>query len=275
MHELTVPLYALCDRAGDVLRQLYCENLRQPLPFDTKPDATPVTIADRRSNAILQEGLDRLYPGGPILSEEAHIPTFAQRSQWREYWLVDPLDGTREFIDGTGQFCISIARIAAGVPVLGAIYMPLTGEMYLGGIDQPPMVYTPREQRLLQPRPASIGALLKVLTSRRACGDPRVKAFGRHLQGQFPWMMTELRGSAWKYCRIAEGGGHVYPRFGATSEWDTAAGQALLEAAGGTVVDMSGQPLRYNLRPVLQNPPFVALAPASFDWQDVLPQVIS
>jgi 3'(2'), 5'-bisphosphate nucleotidase len=270
MHELALPLYQICRRAGEVLRGLYVQNLLQPLAVEVKEDASPVTCADRRSNEIVRDGLDRLFPGGAILSEETQYPAFEQRSHWQQYWLVDPLDGTREFIEGTGHFCISIARIEDNRPVLGAIYLPLTGEMYLGGDHQVPIVYTPREQRVLVAGAAQYHRPVKLLTSSRGARDPRVQAFRQSLEQRFPGVISESRGSAWKFCRLAEGGGHVYPRFGVTAEWDTAAGQAILEAAGGMVVDMEGQPLGYNLRPVLQNPPFMALSPAAFNWREAL-----
>ncbi len=270
MHSLTLPLYQLCQVAGEQLRALYAENLRRPLRVDFKQDRSPVTEADLRSNRILRQGLERISPGLQILSEETNIPDFDHRSQWSRYWLVDPLDGTREFLDGSGQFCISIALVDSCQPVLGVIYLPLTGEMYIGGVDHPPLLYTRREQRLLVPRAAGANAPVKVLTSSRGAEDPRVGQFKTELGRHFPWMLEELRGSAWKFCRIVEGAGHIYPRFGATSEWDTAAGQALLEAVGGTIIDMTGRRLAYNLRPQLQNPPFIALGPASFDWWSVL-----
>jgi 3'(2'), 5'-bisphosphate nucleotidase len=272
MHPLTLPLYQLCDAAGERLRALYVQNLRHPLPVGLKEDSSPVTEADRVSNDLLQEGLGRIYPGGPILSEETNIPEFEKRSQWSQYWLVDPLDGTREFLEGSGHFCISIARVESSRAVLGVIYLPLTGQMYIGGVDQPPMLYTPKLQRILVPGSAKFDAPVKVLTSRRGAEDPRIDKFKRQLQRHFPWMLAEQRGSAWKFCRIVEGAGHIYPRFGATSEWDTAAGQALLEAVGGTIIDMTGRRLVYNRRPQLLNPPFFALGPAHFDWLDVLPR---
>lgn len=270
MHPLTVPLYQLCDAAGEQLRSLYVQNLRRQLPIEFKGDRTPVTEADRRSNAILQQGLERIYPGEHILSEETNIPDFEKRSQWGQYWLVDPLDGTREFLEGSGHFCISIAWVESCRAVLGVIYLPLTGEMYIGGEQQAPLLYTPGRQRLLVARPSAFDLPVKVLTSRRGAQDPRIVDFKRQLQEHFPWAWAEQRGSAWKFCRIVEGAGHIYPRFGATSEWDTAAGQALLEAAGGTIIDMTGSRLVYNRRPQLQNPPFVALGPAQFDWWAIL-----
>jgi 3'(2'), 5'-bisphosphate nucleotidase len=271
MHQLAQPLYQLCQRAGATLRKLYVQHLRQPLQIDIKDDASPVTCADRRANEILRQGLQQLDPGIAILSEESQLPTFEQRSQWRQYWLLDPLDGTREFIAGSGHFCISIARVEDNRAVLGLIYLPLTGEMYLGGVDQAAMVYTPRHQRLLAPSRAQYGSPVKLLASKRGGRHPGVLQFRQNLAERFDWVMLETRGSAWKFCRLAEGGGHAYPRFGATAEWDTAAGQAILEAAGGAVVGLDGQALRYNLRPGIQNPPFMALSPADFDWQELFP----
>jgi len=265
------PLYQLCQRAGVELRGLYEQHLRQPLQIDIKDDASPVTCADRRANEILRLGLQKLDPGIAILSEESELPGFEQRSQWRQLWLLDPLDGTREFIAGSGHFCISIARVEDNHAVFGVIYLPLTGEMYVGGCHQAAMVYTPRQQRLLAPSRAQYGSPLKLLASKGGGQHPGVLRFRQKLADRFDWVMLETRGSAWKFCRLAEGAGHVYPRFGATAEWDTAAGQAILEAAGGALIDLDGQALRYNLRPSLKNPPFMALSPAGFDWRELFP----
>lgn len=269
MHELVEPLYSITHRAGELLRSLYVRHLDQPLQVDSKADASPVTEADRRCNALLQRELALLRPDWPVLSEETEAPDFEQRRRWRDYWLVDPLDGTREFIEGTGHFCISIAHVREHRAHLGAIYLPLTAELYIGGAEQPPLCYTPHLVRALHgnARPSDTG---KVLCSRRGRRDPRIVAFCEGMQQRFARVDNEVRGSAWKFCRLAEGGGDVYPRFGATSEWDTAAGQALLEAAGGAVLDLDGEPLRYNCRTGLENPPFIAMARSGETYRDLM-----
>ena len=270
MHELAPQLYQLCERASRDMRQLYYQHLRSPLVAKQKADGSPVTLADSLADDMLRAGLQRLTPGLPVISDEASLPAFSERRGWQSYWLVDPLDGTREFIAGTGHFCINIALLEDNKPVLGAIYLPLSGEMYWGGGDHRPEVIGPDGRRQLRPRIARLDSALKLLVSSRGRKNPRFTALKARLGSHCPWLMEEVRGSGWKYCRLVEGGGHCYARFGPTSEWDTAAGQALLEAAGGEVLDAFGEPLRYNTREDLANPDFFALAPADFSWRELL-----
>ncbi len=246
----------------------YSRHLSRPLRPDYKSDASPVTEVDRIAHDMLQRGLQSMSPGVPVLSEEA-VPAMARR-QWSEYWLIDPLDGTRELLAGSAHFCFNIALIQGGRPVLGLIAIPMLGVAYVGGRDCR-AVTARRDVRVpLRSRPATSGGWLKLLTSRRGLQDPGQRALRAVCRRRFPGLIVEVRGSAWKFCRIAEGAGHCYACFGETSEWDTAAGQALLEAVGGQVVDAAGRPLCYNARDSLVNPPFYALSPARFDWWTVL-----
>jgi 3'(2'), 5'-bisphosphate nucleotidase len=270
MHSSALPVYQLCQRASREIRRLYVAQLAQALPVVSKADGTPVTEADTRSHELLQAGLEKLMPGVPVVSEEASVPPWSSRQHWSQYWLVDPLDGTREFIAGSGHFSINLALVEDHRPVLGAIYLPMTGEMYWGGEGSSPVIYRGGQRRQVRPRVASLQQVLKVIHSRGGREQAPMRELKANLRLRWPQLVEEVRGSAWKFCRLAEGGAHIYPRFGETSEWDTAAGQALLEAAGGRVLDEKGEPLRYNLRPELQNPSFFALAPADFDWCEVL-----
>ena len=270
MHELTPGLYRLGARVAAYLREAYVGHLQQPLAVALKHDNSPVTRADRGASELLRDGLQALTPGVPVISEEEVCPAWSERQRWSCYWLIDPLDGTREFIAGTGQFCINIALIEANKATLGAIYLPLCGVMYIGGSQQPAMLYDGMSGVALQAQSASRSACLKVLMSRRACLYPGMAELMERLQRAFPWVLRELRGSAWKFCRLAEGAGHFYPCLGKTSEWDTAAGQALLESVGGLVLDHQGRPLRYNRGDSLVNPAFYALSPAAFDWRALL-----
>ena len=267
MQELARPLHRLCQRSAlDILALFQV----QRLSVRQKPDGSPVTLADTRADASLREGLERLLPGVPVVSEESAMVPWSQRQRWSQYWLVDPLDGTRDFVRGSAHFAINIALIDEHQPVLGAIYLPLSGQLYLGGRGIFPQLMTGKGCQRLQLRTVDRGGVLKLLCSRNGSCHPAMLALRERLNRHFSLLLEEIRGSAWKYCRIAEGAGQLYPRFGATSEWDTAAGQALLEAGGGAVLDAQGQPLRYNAREDIINPDFFALGPADFSWPDVL-----
>lgn len=261
-------LLRLSGRVSGALTAAYTSHLAEPLRADRKRDASPVTEADRVAHELLQQGLQNLEPGLPVLSEEA-VPAGSLRG-WDDFWMVDPLDGTREFLAGSPQFCFNVALIQGGRAVLGLIAIPLLGEVYVGGREFPAVVVRRGGITPLVAQPAVRQSWLKLLVSRRGFTHAGLRQLGQCWRPQFSGVLVEVRGSAWKFCRIAEGAGHCYPCFGETSEWDTAAGQALLEAVGGQVVDGKGRPLRYNQRPSLINPPFFALSPARFDWQSLL-----
>jgi len=206
-----------------------------------------------------------LTPDIPILSEESteDVPSLVRR-QWRRLWLVDPLDGTREFVKRNGEFTVNIALIQDGEPVLGVVQAPVTGALWHGtrGVgafrregDTDVSLHTRR--------PAT--PPLRVAAS-RSHRDPRTDALMQQLGDAEPVAL----GSSLKFCRLAEGGMDVYPRFGPTSEWDTGAGQCVLEAAGGCVIDPRGRPLRYNQRDTLLNGDFLALGDPALHWRDWL-----
>jgi len=219
-----------------------------------KLDESPLTLADLESQRIIIEGLGRLTPDIPILSEESAQAPWTQRRGWRELWVVDPLDGTREFVKRNGEFTINIALIVEHEPLLGIVAAPARRLLYWGAAgtgayrragDAPQskiQVATPRQP-------------LRVVGS-RSHASARTQAYlatlGRHV--------TEGVGSSLKFCMVAEGDAELYARFGPTSEWDTAAGQALLEAAGGHVTRLDGHRLRYNCRESLVNGDFLAFS---------------
>jgi len=258
-----LPLLQLCREAGEVI----CEHYDAPGAhvFEPKGDDSPLTRADLASHAVLQLGLQALAPGIPVLSEESVPADIAGRRQWRRYWLVDPLDGTREFLGRTGEFTINIAFVDDHRAMLGVLYLPLLRLGYVGvpgveahcyrasGTDS----WTASElaTRTLQGNQAMV-----VLASRRHSDS--------HLQPCMDWLgahwgtAVERRnmGGALKFCAMAQGEGDFYPRFSPCCEWDTAAGQAVLEAAGGRVLGMDGEPLRYNCSDSLYSPPFYAVA---------------
>ena len=218
-----------------------------------KDDRSPLTAADLAAHRCIVAGLAELTPDIPVLSEESSGADIATRRQWTRFWLVDPLDGTREFIKRNGEFTVNIALVDDGVSTWGVIQQPTTGMLWHGG--------------------AGIGAFRRegdvdvAIHARIPAGQPlRIAASRSHRDERTQAVIDALPGSevigcgsSLKFCGIAEGGIDLYPRFGPTSEWDTAAGQAILEGAGGVVLDPLGRPFRYNQRDTLLNGDFMAL----------------
>ncbi len=232
-----------------------------------KHDRSPVTEADRLADETIVAGLKRLTPDIPTLSEEADAPSFNLRAPWKKLWLVDPLDGTREFVKRNGEFTVNIALIEDGAPVLGVVYAPVGDTCY----------YALRAHGAFK----KIGKELPVAIHTKPCRqDTQVIVTGSrsHNAGDdMRHFLTRLgphhylpMGSALKSCLVAEGAADVYPRFGPTCEWDTAAAQCIVEEAGGKFTDMMLQPLRYNMRDTLLNPHFLVFGDPGYDWRRVL-----
>ena len=220
-----------------------------------KSDASPLTEADLRAEAFITPALRALLPGAPVVAEEAHARgecAAAAGQGGAAFWLVDPLDGTREFVARSGEFTVNIALVRGGEPVLGIVYAPALGRLYGGERGQGAWVEDAAGRRQIQCRRVPPGGLT-VATS-RAHGDRA--AIDELLQGR-PVAQHLSAGSSLKFGLLASGLADVYPRYGRTMEWDTAAGQAVLQAAGGTVCDLAGQPLRYG-KPGFENPHFIA-----------------
>ena len=220
--------------------------------FDTrhKPDRSPVTEADLRAEALIVAGLRRAAPDIPVVAEEETAAGSLQAAA-AGYWLVDPLDGTREFAAGRDEFTVNIGLVRGGRPVLGVVGVPVSGELFGGIVGQGAWKRTGAGQQPIAARAVPPEGLA-VLASRHYADDPRLDAF---LAGK-PVASVAKFGSALKIVRVAEGAADLYPRFGRTMEWDTAAPQAVLEAAGGRLLDMAGAPLRCG-KPAWENPPFV------------------
>ena len=244
--------------AGAALMEVYARDFA----VDTKSDDSPVTAADLAAHRLLCDGLQALTPDIPVLSEEAADIPWERRRAWPVLWLVDPLDGTREFVKKNGEFTVNVALIENHEPVMGVIFAP--------ALDV--MVHAER----------GVGAFLRsggddiALASTRPAAAPlRVAASRSHATERTEKLIARLGeherlglGSSLKFCRLAEGTMDFYPRFGPTSEWDTAAGQCILEAAGGAVTDVAGHPLRYNTKDSLLNPDFFATGDPSLGWRD-------
>ena len=233
-----------------------------------KDDDSPLTAADLAAHHCIVDGLARLSPDIPVLSEEsAHEVSAARRLPWTRLWVVDPLDGTREFVKRNGEFTVNIALVVDGVAVFGVVQAPVTGDLWHGGSGLG--AFRRSEDDLDVALQARIPALppLRVAAS-RSHRDGRSEAFIAAMARSAGTVEPLGLGSSLKFCRLAEGSMDVYPRFGPTSEWDTAAGQCVLEGAGGCVLDRKGRPLRYNQRDTILNGDFIALGDAGLPWRD-------
>jgi 3'(2'), 5'-bisphosphate nucleotidase len=228
-----------------------------------KDDDSPLTAADLAAHRCIVDGLRALSPPIPVLSEESARAAFDQRRGWTRFWLVDPLDGTREFVKRNGEFTVNIALVEDGVAVFGVVQAPVTGRIWYGGagLGAYRREADGDERAIAVRTPAA--APLRVAAS-RSHRDPRSDGFIARMGAVQPVGL----GSSLKFCALAEGRIDVYPRFGPTSEWDTAAGQAVLEGAGGAVLDLQGRPFRYNRRASLLNGAFVALGDTALPWRD-------
>ena len=259
--ELLPAVVKLAQEAGNAILSVYGEQ------FDVthKSDRSPLTLADLRSHDIIVRGLQALTPELPVLSEEASDIPYEQRRQWTRYWLVDPLDGTKEFVSRNGEFTVNIALIDNHAPVLGVVHVPVTSTTYTGAIGNGATKQidgqAPEPLRVRSPA----GNPLRIVGSRSHRGD----SLDRHLPKLGPYELIAV-GSSLKFCLVAEGSADFYPRFGPTSEWDTAAAQAVVEAAGGAVVKTDGERLSYNTKADLLNPHFLVYGDRGRDWLQIL-----
>lgn len=242
----------LARTAGAAIMEIYRS---EDFGETSKADNSPLTLADLAAHKCIVAGLCSLVPAYPILSEEdANIP-YAERSKWSTFWLVDPLDGTKEFLKRNGEFTVNIALIENGVPVLGVVYAPVLDVCYYAARGTGAFV-----QRLNSPAHPikavvhASGSTIKVVAS-RSHSDERTAALLQKLGDHECISM----GSSLKLCLVAEAAAHFYPRLGPTMEWDTAAAHAVVNEAGGMVCDLAGQALRYN-KEDLHNPEFLVLA---------------
>jgi 3'(2'), 5'-bisphosphate nucleotidase len=246
-------LVGMVQQAGELILQVY----ERDFSVLAKAGASPVTEADWRAEALITPALQALLPGVPVLAEEAAAaglaPTAAGLGE--RFWLVDPLDGTREFVQRNGEFTVNVALIEQGRPVLGVVLAPALGQLYAGATGLGAFTQFGSDagtRRAIEcRRPPAEG--MTVLASRSHGDQAALNAF---LADQ-PVARIRQAGSSLKLCLLAAGEADLYPRFGRTMEWDIAAGQAVLEAAGGRVEDLQGQPLRYG-KPGFENPDFLA-----------------
>ncbi|MCH1919942.1 3'(2'),5'-bisphosphate nucleotidase CysQ [Shewanella sp. A3A] len=251
--------------AGQVIREIYQQG---SFEREIKADDTPVTSADMASHELIVSKLQALTPDIPVLSEEdADIP-LAERQQWSRYWLVDPLDGTGEFIAGSGDFSVIIALVDNHRPVMGVVYVPMTEVCYFAMAGHGAFKKAQGAVKQIHSKQLHNinGHPLRIAVSRRQ--DPQ-KVLGLfHDASQCE--LVVLGGAALKSCLVAEGQADCYVRVGPTGEWDTGAAQIIIEEAGGELRDISLQPLSYNRRETLINPDFIVMGAPALPWQQIL-----
>lgn len=255
-------LLPVCREAGEAILQVY----NSAFQVDRKSDDSPVTMADMAAHRLLVPALQQLE-AIPVLSEEAEIPDFQQRRHWRRYWLIDPLDGTREFIQRNPDFTVNVALIENHQPILGIVHAPVSGTTYGGIPGVGAWKFEQGVHTVIHARDAA--DRLELVVSRHHGGraaEPLIKTLSNHY-GQ---INLQYVGSSLKLCLVAEGKADLYPRLAPTCEWDTAAAQAVVEAAGGRVVNSQMAPLQYNIKASLLNPHFFVLGKGDFDWASLL-----
>jgi 3'(2'), 5'-bisphosphate nucleotidase len=262
LKSLVEPVVALAEDAGRAILKVYSTDFE----VQSKDDESPLTQADLASHRWIEAGLQSLTPDIPIISEESGLPEFEERSQWTRYWLIDPLDGTKEFVNRNGEFTVNIALIQDHRPLLGVVHVPVQNKTYVGceGLGA--------ERRDEDSDPVSI----KVTTN--AAGTARIVGSRSHRGASLDAYLESVgdhdmipMGSSLKFCVVAEGGADLYPRLGPTSEWDTAAAQAVVEQAGGSVVTLDGKPMKYNAKADILNPCFFVIGATDRDWLALLP----
>ena len=249
----------ISEMAGKAIMDIYNNNSESDRVY-YKEDKSPLTKADMVSHHIILEELEKLNLSIPVLSEEASNIPYEIRKTWNHFWLVDPLDGTKEFIKRNGEFTVNIALIDYTRPVLGVVHAPAIGVTYSALIGKGAFKFTGLNKIKISVAGQYRGKI-KIIAS-RSHGNVAVEKFINKLQNA----ECLTKGSSLKFCLVAEGTAHLYPRFGRTMEWDTAAAQCVVEAAGGTVTDINGAPLQYN-KPNLLNPFFIVNGLEDFPWQ--------
>lgn len=251
----------LARSAGHKIMEIYSRDFN----VTHKDDHSPLTEADTAAHNTIMSGLRQLTPNVPVLSEESTEISFEERSSWQRYWLVDPLDGTREFIKRNGEFTVNIALIGQQRVLLGVVYVPVSDVCY----------FACRNNGAYKQLPGSTPVVIRV--RHRNGATPTVVGSRSHSGEHMEKFLANLGvheilsiGSSLKICLVAEGQADIYPRLGLTSEWDTAAAQCIVEEAGGKLTDTSMRPLLYNTKPSLLNPYFFVFGDADHDWSSYL-----
>jgi 3'(2'), 5'-bisphosphate nucleotidase len=259
---------ALAQAAGDAIMAVY---KTADFNVDMKADNSPLTQADLNAHKVLEPGLLALIEGVPVLSEEGALPSWAIRKNWNRYWIIDPLDGTKEFIKRNDEFTVNIALIENGEPVLGVVWVPALNIGYSGVKGAGALKYERDGNRPIHTRKLNSrnGDPVAVVAS-RSHGADAVDALLTRIGGVLGEVQLKNMGSSLKLCLVAEGEADLYPRLALTSEWDTAAAQAVVEAAGGQVLTDKLAVMRYNTKEDILNPFFHVIGDPSFNWHALL-----
>lgn len=266
-------LVALVEAAGAAILDIY----HTDFDVSTKADESPLTQADLAAHRVIAEGLSALTPDIPLFSEESDPPPYEVRRGWSRYWLVDPLDGTKEFVSRNGEFTVNVALIRGHRPVLGVVGVPVRSQTYVGvegmGAWRLDGGGGKAGRVALSGRKREENAPLVVVAS-RSHGGERLERYLEDLEAVCGAVSRTPVGSSLKLCILAEGEADLYPRLGPTSEWDIAAAHAVLAAAGGDVWAADGSPLDYNSSESVLNPEFFAAADGGYPWRERLPAVV-
>ncbi len=252
MEKLLAQVVDIALEAGQAIMEVYADTTCKVM---SKGDDSPLTQADLAADRVISAGLNDFCLDWPILSEESAQIAYAERRDWRRFWLVDPLDGTKEFIKRNGEFTVNVALIENGVPVLGVVYAPVLKVCYFAASGVGAFMRRGDEAaQAIHVQPQKTDLPVKVVVS-RSHSDARTEAL---LQSLGDYQCISI-GSSLKLCLVAEGEAHLYPRLGPTMEWDTAAAHAIVRQAGGRVCDAGGVELHYN-KADLHNPEFLVLS---------------
>jgi 3'(2'), 5'-bisphosphate nucleotidase len=256
-------IVSIAREAGAKILEVYTSD---DFKVEAKADDSPLTKADLASHEHIVQRLHALTPDIPVLSEESKETSYLERSRWTRFWLVDPLDGTKEFIKRNGEFTVNIALIENSESVMGVVHTPALDVTYFAAKGEGAFKV---EQGITQAITVNkeIGDTLNVVASRSHAG-PETQALLDKLAKDYAVNVVS-KGSALKLCLVAEGAAHFYPRLGPTMEWDTAAAQCVAEQAGAVVTDIKGDKLRYNKENLL-NPFFIVNSVAGLEWQKYL-----
>lgn len=233
---------------------------------ENKADDSPVTSADIAANDVMMDMLQTLTPDIPIISEEVDVEKLSVRKDWSRFWLLDPIDGTGEFILESGDFAVNIALVENGWPSLGVIHAPAHQHTYYGQTNLGSFKENIVKSRAISVSPYQENRAIKVAISRRQ----ELSLMGQYLNNEFEYDYVALGSCSLKNCLIAEGEADCYLRIGVTGEWDTGASQCILEQAGGDIIDSEFNPLSYNKRESLLNPDFLSLGARDFPWQKII-----
>ena len=262
-------LLRIAKTAGNAILSVY--RRAGDIDVTIKDDNSPLTEADRDAHEIIIAELKRFTPSIPILSEESDGTSVDERLSWSRYWLVDPLDGTKEFIKRNGEFTVNIALINNGAPELGIVHVPVTNISYLGktGVGAWKVAATGEADVISITNFDLNPGQVRIVASRSHSGDLLDQLINT-MEAELGKAEVVSMWSSLKSCLLAEGKADIYPRLAPTSEWDTAAAHAVLAAAGGDIVDTEFQALRYNQKESMLNPHFIAISDISYDWQSLL-----